>query len=746
MRRVRPLLLLAILIVLVGVGAVYYVQRGVERRSAPAAPQPLPPEINSSASDWTWSKQVNQRTVVQISAKKFREIKSPAQLHLEGVEVRLSSEDGKTLDRFKTASADFNKELSTLYADGEVEITTGEAASGEESDRVVRIRTSGLTYDSKTGKAFTDRAATFQFPRGQGRSIGASYDPESRELVLRSQAEVTWRGRGPRSRSMKIEAGEMQYKELDSLVLLNQWSRLSRGDLVVDAGRSTVQLEKGDIRRVQSDAARGVRAPSKGRRVEFAARSLNVDLAANGEVEKITGEGETRLASTDGPSRTTITGDRMDMSFLSAGGQSQLRLATAKGHGRVEFGPAGTAQATQIETRILTSDVIELEMRPGGEEISSVRTLAPGVIELLPNRPAERRRMEGERVSMSYGPQNRLRSLEATSVSTRTDSPAAAGRPAPPPMLTWSKQLKADFDAAGSTVTQLEQWGSFRYERGDRRGSAERASFTSKPDTIVLRERARSSDPTGMMAAERISLDQASGDVTAEGNVTSTREPDKDKSSGAVLSDSEPYHARAARMFAAGGGRLIRYEGNVVLWQGGNRIEADWVEIDREKQALAAKGHVNSLFAQASSSGGKPQPPVLTQVRASEMTYSDVNRTAHYTGGVTLTRAGMVVTASEVRAILAEANSGTSLETAYADGKVQIVEPSPESTRRGSAEHAEYQVAEGKVVLSGGSAEFFDSRRGTTKGRELTWFTENDRLLVDGGEGQPAVSQIRREP
>ena len=30
---------------------------------------------------------------------------------------------------------------------------------------------------------------------------------------------------------MKVEAGEMHYKERDSVILLNQWSRLSRGDL-----------------------------------------------------------------------------------------------------------------------------------------------------------------------------------------------------------------------------------------------------------------------------------------------------------------------------------------------------------------------------------------------------------------------------------------------------------------------------------------------------------------------------------
>ena len=252
MRRLSPLLLLAILVILAGVGAVYYVQQREARRTAPATPTPLPPEISSSASNWTWSKQVNQRTVVQLSAKSFKALKSPSRLYLEDVEVRVSSPDGSTFDRFKTASAEFNNDQATLYADGEVEITTGEPVSGKPSSRLVSIRTSGLTYDSKTNTASTDRAANFRFSQGEGRSVGVRYDPASREMVMRSEAEVTWEGRGPRSQPMRVEAGEMQYKERDSVILLNQWSRLSRGDLTMNAGPSTVRIENGTIRRIQT--------------------------------------------------------------------------------------------------------------------------------------------------------------------------------------------------------------------------------------------------------------------------------------------------------------------------------------------------------------------------------------------------------------------------------------------------------------------------------------------------------------
>jgi hypothetical protein len=49
------------------------------------------------------------------------------------------------------------------------------------------------------------------------------------------------------------------------------------------------------------------------------------------------------------------------------------------------------------------------------------------------------------------------------------------------------------------------------------------------------------------------------------------------------------------------------------------------------------------------------------------------------------------------------------------------------------------------VVLTGGAPEFIDSLRGSSSGAELTWYANNDRLLVDGREGQPAVSRILRK-
>jgi lipopolysaccharide export system protein LptA len=65
--------------------------------------------------------------------------------------------------------------------------------------------------------------------------------------------------------------------------------------------------------------------------------------------------------------------------------------------------------------------------------------------------------------------------------------------------------------------------------------------------------------------------------------------------------------------------------------------------------------------------------------------------------------------------------------------------------RDGASEHAEYFVDEDKVILSEGRPKFVDSLRGTTQGEKLTWFSKDDRLLVNGVEAQPAKSVLKRK-
>jgi lipopolysaccharide export system protein LptA len=307
--------------------------------------------------------------------------------------------------------------------------------------------------------------------------------------------------------------------------------------------------------------------------------------------------------------------------------------------------------------------------------------------------------------------------------------------------------MVAHFEPNSSQVASIEQKGDFVYDEGGRRARAAKGTLDSKANVMVLETGARVSDESGSTSADRIRMDQRSGNFTAEGHVNSSRLPDKGQKTSGMLAADEPLQAQAPKMESTNRNRTVHYEGGVTLWQGANRVEADTVDVDREKQTLVADGNViTSLWEQPKDEEKKKSAkPVLTVTHAAHLVYTDRDRVAVYTGGVLVNRPNMQVKAKELRSFLADDSADSRLQKAYADGAVEIVQKSPDRTRTGTSEHAEYYPDEQKVLLKQGQPQLVDSVTGTTHGDELTYFANDDRLLVNGSAKQPAKSQYHRK-
>ena len=760
MRHTWPLFLLAIIVVVAGVGTTYYARLKQQYQNAPAKPKPLSPGTAASYHGWTYTHTSNEKTVITVHADDLQEVDGKE--HLTGVQLDIYHKEGNSYDHVKSAKAEFDMSQGILYSDGDVEITLGVKPDEPPSDKLMSIKSSGVRVESKTGKASTDRLATFQFDRGQGKAVGAEYDPDAHELRMHSQVELIWRGTDPKTLPMKVETGEVDYKELDHKVFLSPWSKLTRGTLTLNAGPAEVTLDQGSLKQVQTTQAHGT-DPRPGRALEYSANQLSMDFNGSNQIQKITGTDQARLVSTAETAITTLTGDQVVMDFDTSGDDSLLQNALVSGHGQMESKPVVKPGVDPADTRILKSDVIHAKMRPSGQELESVETDSAAAIEFIPNRPDQPHRwMSGDRIAIAYGLKNQIQSFQSHAVSTRTEKPKPKdAKQTPAPELTWSNDLLATFQPNSSQIAKLEQNGNFRYQEGDRRAKADRAALDQANNRIDLSGSARVWDSTGSADADKIVLDQATGDFNADGNVNSTRMPDKsDKKnpqSGGMLSEDEPLHARAAKMRSSDNNLQIRYEGHAVLWQGANRLEADLVEIDRDSNTLKAHGHVISQLIDkakddpSGKSGAKPAAGknataqaarVFTIVRAPELEYDDNKRIAHYTGGVTLERTNMSVKAAEIRAFLRDDSHDSSLDHAFADGKVQIVQTIPARVRTGASDHAEYYPDQDKVILEGGKPQFVDNIRGMTQGDKLTWFSADDRLLVNG---VPAKSVLHRK-
>jgi lipopolysaccharide assembly outer membrane protein LptD (OstA) len=229
--------------------------------------------------------------------------------------------------------------------------------------------------------------------------------------------------------------------------------------------------------------------------------------------------------------------------------------------------------------------------------METVLTHAPGTLEFLPNLPAQHHRtLDGDDMAIAYAPQNRIESFHTTGARTRTDPTAEEQKRNQVASFTASRELAARFDPKTSKMAAMEQTGAFTYEEGDRRARAAKATLDADQNQILLDTSARVWDSTGFTSADRIRLDERSGDFTAEGNVNSSRLPDqKQKKSSDMLSGDEPLNAQARKMEShradpASRTRKIHYEGNAVMRQGANSIQAD--AIDEDRGTLTANGNV----------------------------------------------------------------------------------------------------------------------------------------------------------
>jgi lipopolysaccharide transport protein LptA len=304
-----------------------------------------------------------------------------------------------------------------------------------------------------------------------------------------------------------------------------------------------------------------------------------------------------------------------------------------------------------------------------------------------------------------------------------------------------------------------------------RKASSDKALLEQTINRMTLNGNARVLDDTGSALADIIVMNQATGDMDATGHVLSTHEPNKSQKPGtSMLDDSKAMQAQADQMQTRNNNTVVHYQGHVVMWQGANRISATKIDIDRDSQSLHASGNVVSELMDNksnsnSSTGSQPSnattpgivatalatdPPIFTIVRAPELNYHDDTRLALYSGGVKLMREKMTVVGDQLQAFLTPKTTDnadqSSLDHSIASGHVTVSEVLPnDRTRVGTAEKCEYFTKDSKVVLNGGTPQVVDSYKGLTKGQQLTYFSDDDHLIVEGEKKQLAYTRMKKK-
>ena len=731
----------AVLLVVVVAGAYFY-RSWQAARARQQAPPAVPATVQQRSAEFSFSKVEGERTLFTVRASQTTEFKAGSRAVLEDVWITIYGRTGRRFDNIHTRACEYDPGSGRITCAGEVQIDLESAEEARErpGQRVINIRTSKITFDRETGLARTEQPVEFRFPYGFGRGIGVTYSTGEAKVWLHGDVELTLnplaRARGTAATEdpappapIVLTGGRLEYQRDERTLRLLPPVRIQQGTRELTAGGLALEFDPAlRARRLVVSNSPQLHTVEPGGDFQLAADEFVAFFRPDGWTERVVAEGQVRGHWKEAAAENRVEGHRAELVFDP--GTSAPRQLEAFGNVKAVWQAARGDDTRTLETESLR--VAFARTAPGRpRRVERVETLTPGVIRWSAGE--EKTRVSGQRLFADFDANNRLRQISGNSgveIERRFGQ-----RPA---QVSRSDELSVAF-APGGDWTEMQQRGAVRFREGDRTAQADRATVVRATDAISLTGSATVADSLTRTSAQTLTFNQRTGEIRADGNVQTTyraAEP-----AGLTNFASQPAHISAEQLRAhRDSGRAV-YSGHARLWQGEAVIEASLIELLRNERRLEARGNVLGLFPQEQNAAAAGQR-VLWRVRAGELIYWSAERKARLEESASVqSRIGQIAAPEMDLYFEAVAGESQKLAHALASGGVVV----RQGERRGTAERAEYAVAEGKFVLSGGTPTLFDAARGTTTGRQLTFFLADDKILIDSEEGSRTLTRHRVE-
>jgi len=687
-------------------------------------PKNIAANLAQSTTGFTFSKSEGGRTLFTIHAAQARQFKDDGRAELHDVNIIVYGRDAKRFDQIYGSDFVYDQRSGDVVATGEVHIdlesdSTGSARPDQSPPREIKnpihLKTSGLTFNHKTGHAHTDERIEFRIPEAVGSAVGATYDSKSNVLVLKSAVRVTTT---EKQKAVITAASAIFTKEPRRAELLSgrveQTSRDLQADKITLLLNEDNELEKvlasGNVH-IEDTTAKGfdVKAP-QGEVILGAKQQIKVATLSGGVAFESRGPSPGK-----GTSRTLV---------LDFGANNQPTKARAEGAVAVTQGQGSGAVA-------MNADAVDMFLK--GKKLD--RAVTSGAAEIVRTEGVTKYTITAGVFQGQFNSQNRLSAMNGSS-----GTKVVATTSGQPDRITTSRDLAAGFDGKGA-ISVVEQNGDFHYEEGLRRATAERARFVPADDNITLTGSPRVVDSGVTLTSQTVQLNRKSSTVFAQGEVKTTFSELKQQANGGMLSSSDPIHVTGTSMTAGRNTDSARFT-NGRLWQGKNIVEAPVITFDRTRRNLQAQSsrerRVTAVFVQPRKDGDST--PI--NVTADKLTYVDADREAVFSGNVRARSTEMNTSAESIHILLLPGGGAGSnqLDRLIAQGDVKVQQPG----RKASGNQLTYTAQEGKLVMIGSKENrpvISDDTKGQVTGDSLTFYIHDDRVLVDSQESSHTTTQ-----
>jgi lipopolysaccharide export system protein LptA len=305
---------------------------------------------------------------------------------------------------------------------------------------------------------------------------------------------------------------------------------------------------------------------------------------------------------------------------------------------------------------------------------------------------------------------------------------------------TSSAKIHATFLEEDGTAKTVAQWGGFTYQDGSRNATAGRSDYDAPLEKLILRESPKITDESGTTTGEVVEYDQKGRVLTVRRRVRSVLRPQRGSQATpfSSSSSSSPSVITADGMQAWTDDSHARYSGNVQMLSESGQLQAQTLEVFDSGDRVEAEGEVRHLIprrqaaavsAPGATDGGEKKPPqepaAPILIRGARLEYHKRQNAIQYLGGVTLQSDDIRMSAETMNAFFD--SEGRRIERAQANGKLHI----RQGPREVKGDEAEYLLTPGKFVVVGKLAEIQDPTRGRSQARRLTFFTSDDRIVLE---------------
>jgi lipopolysaccharide export system protein LptA len=749
---------LAIVVVVTGF---YFYARVQMRMALKNLPGKVGIDIQQTSEGFTLSKSEGGRTLFTIHASKATQFKQGGRAELHDVNIIVYGRKSDRFDQIYGDDFEYDQQAGTVVAKGEVHIDLEGNAEGQKLDdqapphemqNPIHLRAEGMTFNQKTGLAETDGRVEFRVPQASGTAQGATYDSKQNELTMHSAIDVVTEGAQPTHivAARGAIAKEPRVLTLESVELTGGDRKVLADHAVVDLGEdnsiqhvdATGNVRMSDVGGVQVRSPRAELKLGANNAMESALFTGGVDFESSKEgASGHSGEMLMRFVPVPGAAKVRQVAGKSGEK--SSGSPSRLQSIYASQKATLRQAPRESSQNPQAFA--LSSEAMTFHVS-AGNLLSSAQTEAPGRLVITAasaKNAGEQTVIDAQHFTAEFGEQNHLRTVHGTGAVR-----VVSHIPNQPDKLSSSDTMVAQF-APGGEMSRVLQEGSFRYkegqsspnELGGRTSYAERAVYSPQDDSVTLQGSPRVVDGGITVTADSIRLLRRSGEAFAQGNVKTTYSELKVAPNGALLATADPVHVTARAMNALQLTGLAHYTGGARLWQNSNIVEAQTIDFDQKARTIVAVGDrkrpVNSVFLQVDSKGVAS----TMLVTAPKLSYADNEREARYSGGVTARGEGGVMTADHADVFLNAASATrttgpSQLDHITANTRVLV----QQQERRAEGEKLVYTASNGSFVMTGGTPVLSDPVNGTVRGDSLTFFSHDDRVVVEGNGSSRTVT------